>query len=69
MLTTIQIGRFETYKGYVGTIEWDPNRGIHRGHVKLGSLKVEYHAKDVITLYEEFTKSVDDYLEGKYSLD
>lgn len=59
----MRLGTFIEYKGFIGTIEYDSEDKIHYG--SLDNIKdfVNYQADSVEQLYEEFHKSVDDYLE------
>lgn len=55
------IGYFEPYKDYKGTIEYSIENGYY-GKIICKDL-INYEAKNVEKLYEEFKSAVDDYIE------
>lgn len=59
------IGKFIEYKGYVGTIEYDPEDKLHYG--KLIDIEdfVNYHGDDVFDLETQYHEAVDDYIDFK----
>ena len=61
----MRIGQFVRYKGYVGSIDFCPEDKIHYGEILDIDAFVNYQAKDVISLHDEFHKAVDDYIEFK----
>ena len=54
------IGTFVVYKGYTGTIEIV--NGKHCGHLLNINGLVNYSANSVEELFEEYKKSIDDYI-------
>ena len=62
------IGYLTEYKGYEGTIEYDYEDDIHYG--KLINIEdfVNYNAKNVEDLYEQYKNAIDDYIEIKKEL-
>lgn len=62
----MRIGQFVEYKGYVGSIEYEPEDNPHY----YGSLLniddfVNYQADNIIDLEMEYYNTVDDYIEFK----
>ena len=51
------------FKGYEGTVELDPERGICRGKISLIDDLVTYEASTPSDLQKEFETAVEDYLE------
>ena len=60
-----EIGKFVEYKGYVGSIECDVEDRIYFGKLLDIEDLVNYEAKDITTLFEEYCKAIDDYIEFK----
>ena len=58
------IGYFESYKGYIGTIEYSSSEKCYYGKIICDSL-INYDAENAIKLYKEFKYAVDDYIEFK----
>ena len=56
------IGYFTEYRGYKGTIEYDYEDHIYHGKIIDIDDFVNYHAKNMDKLREEFKNAVDDYL-------
>ena len=56
------IGYFTEYRGYKGTIEYDYEDHIYHGKIINTDDFVNYHAKNMDKLREEFKNAVDDYL-------
>ena len=61
----MRIGKFVEYKGYVGTIEYDPEDKIYYGKLDEIDDFVNYDAVDVVYLEKQFHDAVDDYIEFK----
>ena len=61
----MRIGQFVKYKGYVGSIDFDPQDKIHYGEILDIDDFVNYQAENIIGLHKEFHKAVDDYIEFK----
>lgn len=66
------IGYFKEYKGYTGTIEYDPEDNISYGKLlnikDLVNYQSLYESKNILDLYRQFQEAVDDYLELKNEL-
>lgn len=56
------IGYFTEYRGYKGTIEYDYEDHIYHGKIIDTKDFVNYQAKKLDKLREEFKNAVDDYL-------
>ena len=50
------------YKGYQGSVHFDPDECILYGKLEFIKDLVNYEAKDAVTLVTEFKKAVDSYL-------
>lgn len=61
----MRIGQFVKYKGYIGSIDFDPQDKIHYGEILDIDDFVNYQAENIIELHKEFHKAVDDYIEFK----
>ena len=57
----MKIGIFEPYKGYTGTIEYDPEENSLYGKLEIDDL-INYHGNNVMELHREYMVAVDDYL-------
>lgn len=61
------MGMFKEYKGFVGTIEYNPEENLIYG--KLAGIKdlvnygTVYGVQNIIDLHHEFCNAVDDYIE------
>lgn len=64
----MRIGKFVEYKGYVGTIEYDPEDKIYYGKLDDIDDFVNYHAIDVVYLEKQFHDAVDNYIEFKRTI-
>ena len=62
------IGKFKEYKGYIGTIEYDPEDKIYYGKLDDIDDFVNYHAVDVVYFEIQFHDAVDDYIEFKRTI-
>ena len=56
------IGYFTEYRGFKGTIEYDYEDHIYHGKIIDTKDFINYHAKKLDKLREEFKNAVDDYL-------
>lgn len=61
----MRIGQFVEYKGYIGSIEYDPEDKIHYGHLLGIDDSVNYHGRTGLELYKHYREAVDDYIEFK----
>ena len=50
------------YKGYVGSIKWDPQASVFNGIVIGITAPIKFQGKSVITITEGFQKAIDEYL-------
>ena len=64
----MRIGQFTEYRGYIGSIEYDPEDKIHYGQLLNIDDSVNYHGKTGEELYKHYCKAVDDYIEFKEKL-
>ena len=65
----MRVGQFAPYKGFVGSIEFDPEDGIYFGKILEISDFVNYQGNNIIELDESFHNAVDDYLEIKKEIE
>lgn len=61
----MRIGQFIEYKGYVGSIEYDPEDKIYYGELLNIDDFVNYQGNDVLELYKSYQNAIDDYIEFK----
>lgn len=61
----MRIGTFSEYKGYIGTIEYDPNSKSHYGRLCNTEDLITYYSKTIEELFVEYKKSIDDYIAMK----
>lgn len=61
----MRIGQFVEYKGYIGSIEYDPKDNIHYGKLLDIDDLVNYHANNIIDLEKHYHEAVDDYIDLK----
>ena len=61
----MKIGQFVEYKGYIGSIEYDPEDNIHYGCLLNIDDSVNYHGKTGEELYEHYQEAIDNYIEFK----
>ena len=59
----MRIGQFVEYKGYIGSIEYEPEDILHYGSLLNINDFVSYHADNIIDLEKQFHNAVDDYIE------
>ena len=59
----MRIRHFVEYKGYIGSIEYDPEDKLHYGSLLNIDDLVNYQANNVIDLEKQFHNAVDDYIE------
>lgn len=62
----MKLGEFEEYKGYKGSICCSNNS--YYGKIIDAGYFATYESDDVISLYDEYKKAVDDYIEFKKEL-
>lgn len=62
---SIQNGIFKSYRGMIGTIEYDPDDKIYYGNLLHIYDSVSYHADNVSDLYDQYKMAVDFYLQSK----
>lgn len=65
----MRIGQFVEYKGYVGSIEYDPHDRIHYGSLLNIKDSISYHAKTIEELSERYHEAVDRYIEFRNNID
>lgn len=58
----MKIGKFVEYKGYIGSIEYDPEEKLQYGSLLNIDDFVNYHADNIIDLAKQFHKAVDEYI-------
>lgn len=56
----MKIGTFEPYKGYTGTIEYEPEDDLLYGKLECDDL-INYHGSNVMELHRQYIAAVDDY--------
>lgn len=60
------VGQFIEYKGYVGSIEYNPgDKKTHYGSLLNTDDFVNYCADNILELEKEYHSAVDDYIEFK----
>lgn len=59
----ILIGYFEKYRGYTGTIEYNPDDKKHYGRLLLLNCNISYEGKNILELERDFHNVIDRYLE------
>lgn len=64
----MRIGQFVEYKGYIGSIEYDPEDKVHYGTLLNIRDLVNYHADNIIDLEKHYHEAVDDYIEFKKAI-
>ena len=57
------IGYLDEYRGYIGSIEYEPEDRLHYGLLLNINDFVSYHADNIIDLEKQFHNAVDDYIE------
>ena len=57
------IGYLDEYRGYFGSIEYEPEDKLHYGSLLNIDDFVSYHADNIIDLEKQFHNAVDDYIE------
>ena len=65
----MRVGQFAQYKGFVGSIEFDPEDGIYFGEILEIRDFVNYQGNNIIELDKSFREAVDDYLEIKKEIE
>lgn len=62
----MRIGQFYEYKGYIGTIEYYLEENVYHGKLLfLDGDFVNYEANNIIELWDNYRKAIDDYIELK----
>ena len=61
----MRVGQFVEYKGYIGSIEYEPEDRLNYGSLLNINDFVSYHADNIIDLEKQFHNAVDDYIEFK----
>ena len=66
----MKIGQFKEYKGYTGSIEYDPEDELHYGCLLNIEDHICYHSKskDLSDLEKRFHNAVDEYIKNKSEL-
>lgn len=57
------IGLFTEYKGYRGSIEFDPQNKLYYGSIQNIDALVGYHANSIVDLHDQYMAAVDDYID------
>lgn len=57
-----KIGEFTIYKGFKGTIEYSYSDNLYFGSLKDTDDYIDYHASNVVNLYERYKEAVDSYI-------
>lgn len=57
-----KIGEFTLYKGYKGTIEYSYSDNLYYGSLLNIEDSINYHASNVVKLYERYKEVIDDYI-------
>ena len=65
MRKIMKIGQFVEYKGFIGSIEYDPEDKIYYGYLLDIDDSVSYHGKTGEELYKHYCEAIDDYIEFK----
>ena len=61
----MKIGKFEEYKGYVGSIEYDVDDDLLYGKLLNIEDLVNYHSNNIADLKRHYHESVDCYIDFK----
>ena len=64
----MRIGQFNEYKGYTGSIDYDPKDKIYYGKLLNIDDFVNYQGNDGLELYKSYQNAIDDYIEFKKKL-
>lgn len=61
------VGTFVKYKGYIGTIEYDPEDRIYHGSLLNSTDSISYHTKcnRVEILFNRYKEAIDRYIKIK----
>lgn len=66
----MRIGQFYEYRGYVGTIEYYSEENLYHGKLLfLNGDFVNYEANNIVELWKNYRKAIDDYIEFKKEMD
>lgn len=63
------IGLFLEYKGYQGSIEYDPEDNLYYGSIRNIKDLVNYHADSIVGLNAQYKLAIDDYIKFKEELE
>ena len=61
----MKIGFFREYKGHIGSIEYDKEDELYYGKLYFTEDLVNYHASNVVELYQHYKDAINDYIELK----
>ena len=61
----MKIGQFVEYKGYIGSIEYEPKTKLHYGSLLNIDDFVNYQANNIIDLEKQYHDAVNDYIAFK----
>lgn len=61
----MKIGFLREYKGYIGSIEYDEEDELYYGKLYFTEDLVNYHASNVVELYQHYKDAINDYIELK----
>lgn len=64
LLNTVKLGEFAEYKGYIGTIEYEPVTKMYYGSIPDIPSLPKYKADNVIDLEREYQMVLDSFIEG-----
>lgn len=65
----MKIGQFIEYKGYIGSIEYDPDDKIYYGSLQNIKDSISYHAKYGDELLQRYHETVDRYIKFKEDIE
>lgn len=57
-----RIGQFTEYRGYIGSIEYDPEDKLYYGNLLNTKDSVSYHADNIVDLEKHYRRAIDDYI-------
>ena len=61
----MKLGYFIEYRGYVGSIEYHSEDELYYGKLCFIEDLINYHAKNVVELYQCYKNAIDNYIEFK----
>lgn len=65
----MKIGYFREYKGHIGSIEYDSEDELYYGKLYFIEDLVNYHASNVVELYQHYKDAINDYIEFKEGIE